>query len=181
MSRLGGGGGTGPRLGGGGGADDFRSPVNGGGTLKPEGVVSSSIGVFEGRGGGGGPGLATLAVEDALALPDGCMSTPGFTANLPASANGGGARNLGWGLASGDGVAGGDLDLDGDGALAATGLRDGGGAGGGPLRLAVVDPVFSGLSRAAGGGGGGGGALPPEVGMEEAIPFAIACACCCLM
>lgn len=76
---------------------------------------------------------------------------------------GGGALNLGCGLAAGDGVlGGGELDLGGEAALPAAGLRDGGGAGGGPRRLdEVVVPVFSGLSLGAGGaeGGGGGGAL----------------------
>lgn len=50
--------------------------------------------------------------------------------------------------------------LGGDGALPPTGLLDGGGAGGGPLRLDA--PVFSGLILAADGaldGGGGGGAF----------------------
>ena len=88
----GGGGGTGPRLGGGGGADDFLSPWNAGGTLKAAPAISSSIGVFEGRGGGGGPGFAGVDAEVALALPsplpDGCIAIPGFTADLPASANG---------------------------------------------------------------------------------------------
>ena len=123
------------------------------------------------------PGLLSWRLNLLLPSRTGAYQTPGFTANFPASAKGGGARNLGCGLGEGDGVFGGELDLGGDGALPPTGLRDGGGAGGGPRRLAVVDPVFSGLSRAA--GGGGGGALPLEAGMDEAIPFAIACACCC--
>lgn len=58
--RLGGGGGTGPRLGGGTGAELFRSPKKGGGTphlVVSLAAVSSSTGVFGGRGGGGGPGF----------------------------------------------------------------------------------------------------------------------------
>lgn len=75
---------------------------------------------------------------------------------------GGGARNLGCGVPAGDGVrGGGDGDRGGDGALPATGLLDGGGAGGGPRRLDELEaPVFSGLIREGGAaGGGGGGAL----------------------
>lgn len=93
VSLLGGGGGTGPRLGGGGGAEDFRSPMNGGGTLNiPCG--SSSIGVLGGRGGGGGPGFATEP-EDARARLGVYTAGPSLTAYLPASSMGGGARNLG--------------------------------------------------------------------------------------
>ncbi len=157
VSRLGGGGGTGPRLGGGGGgAEDLRSPTNGGGTLNiPCG--SSSMGVFGGRGGGGGPGFAKEP-EEARARPEGCRAGPSFTAYLPASAMGGGARKRGCGLAAGDGVrGGGDGDRGGDGALPPTGLRDGGGAGGGPRRLDEVVPVFSGLILEGGADGGGGG------------------------
>ena len=90
-SLLGGGGGTGPLDGGAGGAEDFRSPVNGGGTLKPGLELSSST--LGGRGGGGGPGFVRF--DEARCLPDGCMSRPARTANFPASANGGGTLNDG--------------------------------------------------------------------------------------
>lgn len=191
LSRLGGGGGTGPRLGGGGGADDFRSPENGGGTLNIPGD-SSSMGVLGGRGGGGGPGFARDP-DEARLRPEGCMAGPSLTANLPASAMGGGARNLGCGglgAGGGDGVlagGGGELDRGGEGALPGTGRRDGGGAGGGPLRLEeAVVPVFSGLILAGGadGGGGGGGALVRVslavlMGRACAIPLAISSLCFC--
>jgi hypothetical protein len=110
------------------------------------------------------------------------------TANFPASAIGGGALNLGCGVDGGDGDGGGDSALGGDGGLPPTGLRDGGGAGGGPLLLdAVLDmvaPVFCGLNpgkdAAAGGGGGGGGAfdlLGPALPKPSAIPCAVSFAC----
>jgi hypothetical protein len=99
---------------------------------------------------------------------------------------GGGARNLGCGLAAGDGVrGGGESEPAGDDALPGTGLRDGGGAGGGPLRLEDA-PVFCGLipdGGADGGGGGGGGALglvSEAVGKACTIPEAISSACFCL-
>lgn len=150
---------------------------------------SSSIGVFGGRGGGGGPGLAREA-DEARVRPEGCSAGPSLTANLPASAMGGGARNLGCGLAAGgEGVLvrGGELDRGGEEALPGTGLRDGGGAGGGPLRLDEAEvPVFSGLTLEGGaaGGGGGGGALDlvsaaEAMGNAWTIPFAISSACFC--
>lgn len=119
-----------------------------------------------GRGGGGGPGLARAAPEDALGrLGEDCERGLSLTANLPASARGGGALNTGRGAGGGDGVllsgSNGEGALGGDGALPGAGLLDGGGAGGGPLLLAVVDPVFSGVKREAEGSGGGGGALLP--------------------
>lgn len=115
--------------------------------MPPCGWASSSIGVLGGRGGGGGPGLANDA-DEALSRPDECTAGPGLTANLPASASGGGARKRGWGLGAGEGVLGGGEGdrAGGDGALPATGLLDGGGAGGGPLLLEeLAVPVFSGL------------------------------------
>lgn len=120
-----------------------------------------------GRGGGGGPGLARPAPEDALGrLGEACVRGPSLTANLPASARGGGALNTGRGAGGGEGVLlsgiNGEGALGGDGALPGAGLLDGGGAGGGPLLLAVVEPVSSGVNREAGGpGGGGGGAFLP--------------------
>ena len=189
-SRLGGGGGTEPLLGGGGGADDLRSPWKAGGTRKPVDGSSSWIGVLGGLGGGGGPGFAKLlGFDTVLARPVG--PGPWDTANLPASASGGGARNLGCGLEGGDGDgSGGDSGLGGEGGLPPTGLRDGGGAGGAPLLLDVLDnvaPVFCGLTLddGADGGGGGGAALPDieflllVLPMASAIPVAVSCACFC--
>lgn len=111
------------------------------------------------------------------------MAGPSLTANLPASAIGGGARNRGCGVAGGEGVlAGGDTERGGDGALPPTGLLDGGGAGGGPRRLEDV-PVFSGLILEGGAaGGGGGGALDlvsPTEGITELSPLAISSCCFC--
>jgi hypothetical protein len=59
--------------------------------------TSSSSGVFGGRGGGGGPGVAELVAR----LREGKL---GVLANLPASARGGGALKRGLG---GDGARGG--------------------------------------------------------------------------
>ncbi len=154
---------------------------------------SSSMGVLGGRGGGGGPGLASEPDEARLRLEAGGAG-PGLTANFPASAMGGGARNLGCGLAAGDGVrGGGESERAGDDVLPGTGLRDGGGAGGGPLRLLedAPVPVFCGLSPECGAadggaGGGGGGALDDlasedeAVGRACAIPLASSSACFCL-
>jgi len=163
-SRAGGGGGTAERAGGGGGFDGMRGPSNGGGTAYlPDGMLSSSSGVFGGRGGGGGPGFATF--EDARFLEGRAGAS---FANFPASASGGGALNRGGGgPGGGDGCLGGDgvfWRRDGaDGAGNGTGrapLRGGGGAGAGPLDADVL-PVFCGLILLVGGafGGGGGGAL----------------------
>jgi hypothetical protein len=160
----------------------LRSPVNGGGTRKPEVGPSSSIGVLGGRGGGGGPGLARVADEALARLAGGDVWE---TANFPASAKGGGALNLGCGVEGGDGEGGGDSALGGDGGLPPTGLRDGGGAGGGPLLLdvglAVVAPVFCGLNLgrdAVAEGGGGGGALDLLVlPVASATPCAASAAC----
>jgi hypothetical protein len=182
LSRLGGGGGTGPRLGGGGGTDDLRSPGNGGGTRKPAGGPSSSRGVLGGRGGGGGPGLARVPEEALARLAGGEILD---TANFPASAKGGGALNLGCGVEGGDGEGGGDSALGGDGGLPPTGLRDGGGAGGGPLLpevvLDMVVPVLCGLNfgrDAAAAGGSGGGAFDlPVLPIASAIPCAVSAAC----
>lgn len=83
------------RLGGGGGiADEVLSLLKGGGTAN-FGLVSegSSIGVLGGRGGGGGPGFP--AADAARGLEGG--AGPLKLANLPASASGGGALNLGGG------------------------------------------------------------------------------------
>ena len=85
-------------------------------------------------------------------------------ANLPASAIGGGARNLGAGGPGGEACRGGEggtglaEDARWTGAPSLRVRRVGGGAGGGPLR----EPVFCGLIvvlPGAGPGGGGGGAL----------------------
>ena len=81
----------GTRLGGGGGAiDDFLSPWKGGGTPN-FGLESpsSSMGVFGGLGGGGGPGFVTFETARFLFGRLGA----GICANLPASASGGGALN----------------------------------------------------------------------------------------
>jgi hypothetical protein len=103
-------------------------------------------------------------------------------ANFPASAIGGGALNLGCGVDGGDGDGGGESALGGDGGLPPTGLRDGGGAGGGPLLLDVVPdmvaPVFCGLNLgkdAAAGGGGGGGAF--DLPKPSTTPCAVSFAC----
>jgi hypothetical protein len=103
---LGGGAGGAPaalfRAGGGGGPEGILLPENAGGTACLLGVVageSSSRGVFGGLGGGGGPGVLWL-VARFLPGNEGAESL----ANLPASAIGGGALNLGLG---GDGARGG--------------------------------------------------------------------------
>lgn len=91
--------GRGARLGGGGGAEDWcLSPWNGGGTLNL-GLISSSssIGVFGGRGGGGGPGFVRFELARCLPGSGGAA----VCAYLPASARGGGALNFGRG---GDGA-----------------------------------------------------------------------------
>ena len=140
----GGGGGTGPRLdGGGGAADETRSPVKGGGTPNLcVGWSSSSMGVLGGLGGGGGPGLATL--DEARCLAGGAGAA--VCANLPASAIGGGALNFSAGPPrGGDGVRSGDLG--GDDSICCVWpsgrvLRDGGGAGGGPLFDETILPVL---------------------------------------
>ena len=128
--------------------------------------MSSSIGVFGGRGGGGGPGFALA--ETALCLDGGGGALA--PANLPASANGGGALNFGRG---GDGVLSGDFEgsvgcRGGEDAvlLSSRLFRAGGGAGGGPLFDDIELPVFCGLRElslpgAAAGGGGGAFARPP--------------------
>jgi hypothetical protein len=182
-SRLEGGGGTGPLLGGGGGgAEDFRSPAKGGGTRKAGPVTSSSsIGVFGGRGGGGGPGF--IAPDEALARPG--RGGPSEPANLPASASGGGARNLRGGAKEGEGDRDGESSLGGcggDGGRPPTGRRDGGGAGGGPLRLDDVAPVSWGLSLGGavdGGAGGGGGAALFLAGVASDAPVTSSAACFC--
>lgn len=120
------------------------------------------------------------APEDALARTG--SGGPPEPANLPASARGGGARNLGCGGNDGEGVRGGESSLGrgGDG-RPATGLRDGGGAGGGPLRLDDVAPVFCGLSLggpAAGGGGGGAGGVPLLLPGEVSVASATLSAAC---
>jgi hypothetical protein len=125
---AGGGGGTEVRAGVGGGPEELREPAKGGGT--PNLDEGSSAGVFVGtRGGGGG------ATEDeALDLAGGW----GTLAYFPASAMGGGARNMGRG---GEGARGGEGE--GDGGLAgAAPLLGCGGAGGGPrLELVPLPPV----------------------------------------
>lgn len=162
VSRFGGGGGAGLRLGGAGGADTFRSLWEGR-EIPDLGERSSSIGVFGGRGGGGGPGLVRFEPEVAR-----CRVGPVECANFPASAIGGGARNLGL---CGDDSRGGDLggeswsDREGTG-CSGRALLEGGGGGGAPRRPDALLPVFCGLmvfvfdaEGGAEGGGGGGGAL----------------------
>jgi hypothetical protein len=158
----------------------LRSPVKGGGTRKIEPMAwSSSMAVFGGLGGGGGPGFA--APDEALARPG--RFGPPAPANLPASASGGGARNLGWGVKGGEGDRGGESSLfggGGDGGRPPTGLRDGGGAGGGPLRLDDVVPVFCGLSfgsPADGGGSGGAALLLPDAAFTGPAITSAACFC----
>lgn len=93
------------------------------------------MGVFAGRGGGGGPGVA---FEIARGRRGG--TGPAGTANLPASAIGGGALNF---RAGGDGSRGDGGDVGSSGASGRD-FRDGGG-GGGPRRLVELDPVSWGL------------------------------------
>jgi hypothetical protein len=124
----------------------MRLPSKGGGTpnLPAEGggePISSSNGVFGGRGGGGGPGTGPGAAELVARL----LVGTGVAANLPASASGGGALNRGLG---GDGARGGLGEglggrwIAGD-ALPAADFLGGGGAGGGPRFEAPPDePVF---------------------------------------
>lgn len=64
---------------------------------------------------------------------------PAGSANLPASAIGGGARNIRVGAGGGDGSRGGDET--GSSAVSARPFRVGGGGGGGPRRLAELVPV----------------------------------------
>jgi hypothetical protein len=123
--------------------------------------ASSSIGVFGGLGGGGGPGFFRFEFARCLAGRAGVLEC----ANLPASAIGGGALNFNAGR-GGDGVRSGDSAGDfGSGTEidAWLDLLDGGGAGGGPLFEEMVLPVCWGLRDfiLPGGadGGGGGGAL----------------------
>lgn len=161
----------------------MRSPVKGGGTRN--GVLtgcSSSMGAFGGR--GGGAGHAFVAPDNARTRPG--RGGPPELANLPASASGGGARNLGSGVAGSGGDWGGESlrfgsgEDVGDGGRPLTGLRDGGGAGGGPLRLDMVAPVICGLSfggAADGAGGGGIALLFPGVVSAAALAPSAACLC----
>jgi hypothetical protein len=163
----------------------LRSPVKGGGTRKGVGAgCSSSTGVFGGRGGGGGPRF--VAPEEALARVG--RGGPPELANFPASASGGGARNLGGAVNEGEGDRGGEssrCDSGGDGGRPPTGLLEGGGAGGGPLRLDAVAPVLCGLGLggpAEGGGGGSGGGpaalfLAGVVSVVLIVPSSAACFC----
>ena len=95
----------------------------------------SSIGVFGGRGGGGGPGFAP---DVARCLVGG----GGVWANLPASAMGGGARNFGRGGEGSRGDSGGGVGGVGSSGASLRALRDGGGGGGAPRRLPELFPVF---------------------------------------
>lgn len=133
--------------------------MKGGGTLNPGDVSSwDGSGAAAVRGGGGGPGLAPDAARALpLSLPDGCAAGPGATANLPASASGGGALNRGFGGPSGDGVLGGVSSCSREGSRSGKGLREAGGAGAGPLLLLKS---ASDLDAGGPGGGGGGGARP---------------------
>lgn len=135
----------GVRLGGGGGAvGTNRSPWKGGGTPN-FGLASgsSSMGVFGGLGGGGGPGLARFELARCLAGRAGAAEL----ANFPASAIGGGALNFSAGR-GGEGVRAGDsggefawYDVEARFWLPGRLLRLGGGAGGGPLLETIVLPV----------------------------------------
>ena len=123
--------------------------------------------------------MASAAPEDARARPgDGCEEAS-LTANLPASASGGGALKIGRGVAGGEGVLAGtgEGSRGGEDERPGAGLLEGGGAGGGPLLLDEVAPVLSGLNLGAmrpPGGGGGGGALPLLFAERpDAIPLAI--------
>lgn len=121
--------------------------MSGGGTLNTWPGISSSASLG-GRGGGGGPGLASPDPEGPLEwlLAMGVASL----ANLPASAIGGGTLKRGCedtGVDGGEGVLSGVSGLGGDGARPGTGLLDGGGAGGGPRLLDEEAPVLSGVSR----------------------------------
>lgn len=118
----------------------------------------SSRGDFDGLGGGGGPGVVP---DDARGRAPAARLDLAY---LPASAIGGGARNLGRG---GDGSLGLVDVVDspscpaGDASMRP---RLEGGGGGGPRRPPLLLPVFCGLSGAdlGGGGadgGGGGGAF----------------------
>ena len=138
-----GGGGKGVLCGGGGGTEDIWEPWKAGGTPNLGfWSGSASIGVFGGLGGGGGP--AGAAFEAARCVDAGTVALE--FANLPASAIGGGALNLGRG---GEGVRSGDLEgglggFAGDRVMwLSTRLRRAGGnAGGGPLLDETVLPVF---------------------------------------
>lgn len=86
----------------------MRWPSKGGGTLNlPDGgggdPTPSSMGVFGGLGGGGGPGVAEL-VARLLEGKAGVGRACSWLANLPASASGGGALKRGLG---GEGARGG--------------------------------------------------------------------------
>lgn len=122
-------------LGGAGGAETLRSPVNGGGTPNRlcDWLELSSIGVFGGRGGGGGPGVTFDVARGRRGT-----AGPAGSAYLPASAIGGGARNIRVGAGGGDGSRGGE-ETD-SSAVSARPFRVGGG-GGGPRRLAELVPV----------------------------------------
>jgi hypothetical protein len=109
--------------------------MNGGGTpnLEPDspGSYESSTGIFGGLGGGGGPGL-----EIAAGRPGGLSLVLAY---LPASGNGGGAANLGGGGPLGGEGSRGGVGSRGVGSVLATGLREGGGAGGAPLPRPAVE------------------------------------------
>ena len=108
-----------PRLGGGGGiADGIRSPGNGGCTPNLDLVSTASfIGVFGGRGGGGGPGFAVF--DSARGRER--LAALSVLANLPASTRGGGALNLGGGgPRAGEGSRAGD-----SGAVSNCGVNEG--------------------------------------------------------
>lgn len=164
----------------------MRLPSNGGGTLNlpDEGGGEpgpSSIGVFGGLGGGGGPAFAEL-VARLLDGSAGVGREGSWFANLPASAIGGGALKRGLG---GDGARGGLGDrLGGLWTAGAAGVADflgGGGAGGGPrLDVPPEEPVFCGLKFAATGdgalGGGGGGAFA-ALSLFSASAAAVALCC----
>lgn len=151
--------------------------MKGGGTpyLEPlsPGSYESSIGVFGGLGGGGGPGFDT-DVE--------CIRAVGLLfvcAYLPAPSYGGGAANLGGGgPLGGEGSRGGVGSL-GAGSVFVADLLAGGGAGGAPRPRPAG--TFCGLSdlvcEGATGGGGGGGALF----LWFSIPFGEdrMCTACC--
>lgn len=152
------------RAGGGGGGGGGTEPLDincgvlplaggGGGTPNLGGVVSpSSSGVFAGRGGGGGPGWAALEVPRALDGGVGAIFPS--SANLPASAIGGGARKfqrLGPAPAGDESLAGLPEPCR-SGPSGRAPLLTGGGAGAGPLLVEPPLPLCCGLIDGGAGG-----------------------------
>lgn len=138
--RPGGGGGGAPlRLGGAGARCCLWNDGEGAGSTNfGDGAPCSSKGVFGGR--GGGAGLEFAALDDSRGL-DGSDGGLRSCANLPASANGGGARNF-----KPDGPGGGEDSLSeglaGRRPLSGPLLLAGGRAGGGPRFEFTLLPVI---------------------------------------